>query len=101
MKGKDYGTNNASSKEKFNGTISPKEIEAQLELISKNNIDIPSHSENTEKDSKNKTPDKINNRIKQPIEKQNTKENKIIKNGFNIKFDNNIKNNLKKNCSNQ
>ena len=102
MKGKDYGTNNTSSKEKLNGSISPQEIEAQLELISKNNIDIPYHSENTEKDSKNKTPDKINNnRIKQSIEKQNTRENKIIKNGLNIKFDNNIKNNLKKNGFNQ
>lgn len=101
MKGKDYGTNNTSTKEKFNGSISPKEIEAQLELISKNNIDIPCHSENTEKDSKNKTPDKINNRIKQPTEKQNTRENKIIKNGLNIKFDNNIKNNFKKNGCNQ
>ena len=67
MKGKDYGTNNTSTKEKFNGSISPKEIEAQLELISKNNIDIPCHSENAEKDSKNKTPDKINNRIKQQL----------------------------------
>ena len=100
MKVKDYGCSNSSSKEKLEGPISPQEIEAQLELMTQDLMNSPYLSKNSIESSKDQKINNIKEKIKQPNEKYNIKENKIIKYNLNKNQDIN-NNNIEKNGCNQ
>lgn len=92
MKVNDYGTTSTSTNEKQNSSISPQEIEAQLELINKKIINNPYVSQNGEENSKDLKNNKIRDKIKPNKEKNHIEENKNLKSNFNskINFNNNI-----------
>ena len=96
MKGKDYGGNNALSKEKLNGSISTQEIEEELELINKNLINTPYTLKNKE-ESKIQKNYHIRDKIKQFNENGDFDYYKNIKNKNNSKDNLNNNNNIVKN----
>ena len=101
MKVKDYGSDNASLKEKLNGSISPQEIEAQLELINKNIINNTYISGNRDEYSKKLKVNQIKGKVKQYNEMNDIDEYKFFK--FNINSKNKINNNnnsINNDCNN-
>ena len=81
MKVNDYGTTSTSTNEKQNSSISPQEIEAQLELINKKIINNPYISQNGEENSKDLKNNKIRDKIKPNKEKYKSgNEKKKFKN---------------------
>ena len=102
MKVKDYGSDNVSLKEKLNGSISPQEIEAQLELINKNIINNTYISGNRDEYSKKlKEVNQFKCKLKQYNEKNDIDENKKIKYSMNSKNKINNNNNSINNVSNK
>ena len=91
MKVKDYGSDNASLKEKLNGSISPQEIEAQLELINKNIINNTYISGNRDEYSKKLKVNQFKGKVKQYNEMNDIDEYKLFK--YNINSKNKINNN--------
>ena len=84
MKVKDHGGNMTHQKEKLNRSLSPKEIEAQLELINKNLCNGAKMSKNEEKNSKMPKSAQTNNKLKQVADKHELREKNHLK--FNNKF---------------
>ena len=91
MKVKDYGSDNVALKEKLNGSISPQEIEAQLELINKNIINNSFISGNRDEYSKKVKVNQIKGKVRQYNEKNDIDGNKIK---YNINSINKINNNI-------
>jgi len=89
MKVKDHGGNMTHQKEKLNGSLSPKEIEAQLELINKNLCNGAKMSKNEEKNSKMPKSAQTNNKLKQVADKHELREKNHLKFDFNQKNANN------------
>ncbi len=100
MKGKDYGTNDPSTKEKVNGNISPKEIETKLGLINKKLINNDLILKNIENSQKIQLANPNNDKFIQTNEMSFRKENENIESDLNLKIHNNNINNLMKNENN-
>jgi hypothetical protein len=100
MKGKDYGSNNSPTKEKENVSISPKEIEAQLEHINQNLINNNLILKNVEDGQRIQLASPNKDKFQQSNETIFAEENKNTPSDLSSKISNNNKNNCLKNENN-